>query len=240
MSLAVRDVELEELMDDPACDPRRLRATLRRFGTINRLFSGWGFAYRVHLAPHIASLGRPARVLDLGSGGGDVVLRLARLAAKEGLDVAWTGVDPDPRSHEVAIGREAPSNVRFRLADAATLPQIIFSSTYDLRSTTDEAFRDAGLMPEVVLEGAEMDAVLRFVERGLGVAIVPAMVLIDRPGLRSVRLEEPTLTRTISLARPSDVAPTAAVDVMQGTIAAVAKAFAGRAGDTMRLADPAR
>ena len=102
------------------------------------------------------------------------------------------------------------------LADAATLPQIVFSSTYDLRSTTDEAFRDAGLMPEVVLEGAEMDAVLRFVERGLGVAIVPAMVLIDRPGLRSVRLEEPTLTRTISLARPSDVAPTAAVDVMPG------------------------
>lgn len=121
MSLAVRDVELEELMDDPACDPRRLRATLRRFGTINRLFSGWGFAYRARLAPHLASLGRPARVLDLGSGGGDLVLRLARLAAEDGLDVAWTGVDPDPRSHEVAIGRDAPANVRFRLADATTL-----------------------------------------------------------------------------------------------------------------------
>ena len=58
--------------------------------------------------------------------------------------------------------------------------------------------------PEVVLEGAEMDAVLRFVERGLGVAIVPAMVLIDRPGLRSVRLAEPPLARTISLAHDDE------------------------------------
>ncbi|MEI5583809.1 MULTISPECIES: LysR family transcriptional regulator [unclassified Agromyces] len=118
----------------------------------------------------------------------------------------------------------------------AGLPQVVFSSTYDLRGATDAAFRAADLTPEVVLEGAEMDAVLRFAERGLGVAIVPAMVLIDRPGLRSVRLEAPTLTRTISLARPADLAMTAAVDVMQRTIAETATAFAGRAGETMRLA----
>ena len=50
------------------------------------------------------------------------------------------------------------------------------------------------------------------------------------------RLEAPTLTRTISLARPADVAPTDAVDVMQRTIAATTTAFAARAGETMRLA----
>jgi DNA-binding transcriptional LysR family regulator len=122
------------------------------------------------------------------------------------------------------------------LAEVARLPQVVFSSTYDLRATTDAAFSAAGLEPEVVLEGAEMDAVLRFVERGLGVAIVPAMVLVDRPGLRSVRLEAPTLERTISLARPADLAMTSAVEVMQATIATTAVAFAGRAGETMRLA----
>jgi DNA-binding transcriptional LysR family regulator len=122
------------------------------------------------------------------------------------------------------------------LREVAELPQIVFSSTYDLRSATDAAFRAADLTPEVVLEGAEMDAVLRFVERGLGVAIVPAMVLIDRPGLRSVRLEKPTLDRTISVARPADVAPTAAVEVMRHTITASATAFAARAGATMRVA----
>ncbi|MDF2442711.1 MAG: hypothetical protein JWR01_914, partial [Subtercola sp.] len=135
-----------------------------------------------------------------------------------------------------------------RLADVAALPQIVFSPSYDLRTTTDAAFAAAGLTPVVVLEGAEMDAVLRFVERGLGIAIVPAMVLIDRPGLRSVRLAAPALaasglaapalTRTISLARPADARPTAAVGVMQRTIAATATAFATRAGATMRLAAP--
>ena len=122
------------------------------------------------------------------------------------------------------------------LAEVAALPQIMFSATYDLRSATDAAFAAAGVRPHVVLEGAEMDAVLRFVERGLGVAIVPAMVLIDRPGLRSVRLAGPPLTRTISLARPADLAPAIAVEVMHRTIAATATEFAARAGATMRLA----
>ena len=123
------------------------------------------------------------------------------------------------------------------LADVAQLPQIVFSSSYDLRSATDAAFASAGVTPEVVVQGAEMDAVLRFVERGLGVAIVPAMVLIDRPGLRSVRLAEPRVTRTISIARPADFQPsTAAVEVMRHTITAGATAFAARAGETMRVA----
>jgi DNA-binding transcriptional LysR family regulator len=125
------------------------------------------------------------------------------------------------------------------LAAVSALPQVVFSPTYDLRSTTDAAFAAAGLTPDVVLEGVEMDALLRFVERGLGIAIVPAMVLLDRPGLRAVRLAAPALERTISLARPADVAPTAAVEVMRHTIGASAEAFAARAGATMRTLEPA-
>lgn len=122
------------------------------------------------------------------------------------------------------------------LAEVADLPQVVFSSTYDLRTTTDAAFRAAGLSPRTVIEGAEMDAVLRFVERGIGVAIVPAMVLIEREGLRSVRLSEPTLTRTISIARVTDIAPTTAVAVMQQTIVRTASALAARPEATTRLA----
>jgi DNA-binding transcriptional LysR family regulator len=123
------------------------------------------------------------------------------------------------------------------LDEVTRLPQIVFSSTYDLRRTTDAAFEAANLTPEVVVEGAEMDAVLRFVERGIGVAIVPAMVLIDRPGLRAVRLAEPTLTRTISVARTADLAPATAVRIMQETIARTATSLAARSGSTMRLAE---
>lgn len=130
MSLAARDLELEELMDDPACDPDRLRATLRRFGTVNRLVAGWGTVYRTTLGPFLASLGRPARVLDLGSGGGDIPIELARRAAREGFDVHWTGVDPDPRAHSVAAGRHAPANVVFRCTDASALA--VGGETFDV------------------------------------------------------------------------------------------------------------
>ncbi|WP_203581465.1 methyltransferase domain-containing protein [Microbacterium hibisci] len=121
MSLAVRDDRLAELMDDPACDPDRLAATLRRFGTVNRVVSGWGAVYRTRLRPHLAALGRPADVLDLGSGGGDLVARLAAAARRDGLEVTWTGVDPDPRAHEVALSRPPIPRTTFRRADAATL-----------------------------------------------------------------------------------------------------------------------
>lgn len=128
------------------------------------------------------------------------------------------------------------ANDAIRLDAIAALPQIVFADSYDLRKTTDAAFRDAELTPTVVLEGAQMDAVLRFVERGLGVAVVPAMVLIDRPQLRSVRLEHPSLSRTISVARPADVALAAAAAALQRTIELTATTFAVRSGESMRIA----
>src|SRR5690625_7910855 len=70
-----------------------------------------------------------------------------------------------------------------------------------------------------------MDAVLRFVERGLGLAIVPAMVLVDRPHLTSVQLVEPDLSRTVSLAKRADVRPTRAASAMEDTILDTARAL---------------
>lgn len=123
-----------------------------------------------------------------------------------------------------------------RLEHVARLPQVVFRSTYDLRATTDAAFQAAGVTPDVIIEGVEMDAVLRFVERDIGVAIVPSTALIDRPGLRATRLVDPTLTRTISIARMADIAPSAAAQSMERTITRAATVLASRPGSTMRLA----
>lgn len=120
MSLRHRDLTLTELMDDPACDPVRLAATYRRFGLVNRLVSGWGTVWGSRLAPALRALDRPARVLDLGSGGGDLVLRLAALARRDGLSVSWIGADPDPRAHAVAVDAAGPG-IDFVCADSAEL-----------------------------------------------------------------------------------------------------------------------
>lgn len=118
--LRERDAQLAELMDDPACDPVRLAATYRRFGIVNRLVSGWGGVWRERLEPHLRALGRPARVLDLGSGGGDLVRRLAALARRAGLDVSFVGADPDRRALEAARGTPR-AGARFVCADSGML-----------------------------------------------------------------------------------------------------------------------
>lgn len=112
------------------------------------------------------------------------------------------------------------------LTEVAALPQVLFHHGYDLREATSAAFEAAGLAPNIVVEGAEMDAVLRFVERGLGVSIVPAMVLVDRPRLTSAQLVEPSLSRTVSLATRADIRPTRAASAMEKTILDTARVLA--------------
>lgn len=114
---------------------------------------------------------------------------------------------------------------RIGLADLARLPLIAFPRSYDLRVATDAAFAGAGLRPAFVVEGPEMDAVLRFVERGVGVAIVPALVHHGRAELRATALTA-AMSRTVSLARRADMPPSHAAHALQRTIVATADGFA--------------
>jgi DNA-binding transcriptional LysR family regulator len=62
-----------------------------------------------------------------------------------------------------------------------------------------------------------MDAVLRFVEAGLGIAVVPSMVLDGRPGLVGTPLV-PGLRRTVALAHRKDVEPTRAAQAFRDAL----------------------
>ena len=127
------------------------------------------------------------------------------------------------------------------LTDLAQMPQVAFNRTYDLRVALDASFAANGLEPTIAVEGAEMDAVLRFVERGLGVAVVPAMVVIDRPRLRSTRLVRPQLTRTVNLARRADIELSASATAMQRTLFDVVDRLTAPGTDLARLVTvPAR
>lgn len=168
---------------------------------------------------HITEGGSRALVEALDQGSLDLALTVTRgshdappatelipLLTEELVVVAVAGAD-------AASGSDA-----LTLAQLARLPLVAFNRSYDLRIATDAAFAAAGLTPTIAVEGSEMDAVLRFVERGLGVAVVPAMVGIDRPALRSIRLVRPQLTRTVNLARRTDVGLSAAAAAMQQTV----------------------
>jgi DNA-binding transcriptional LysR family regulator len=100
----------------------------------------------------------------------------------------------------------------FRIEDLRDRPLVMFREGYDLRSMTLTACQRAGFQPQFAIEGGEMDAVLSFVEAGLGVAVVPSMVLQDRPKLCGVPFAPPVPVRTIALAHRTDVRPTRAAE----------------------------
>jgi DNA-binding transcriptional LysR family regulator len=97
-------------------------------------------------------------------------------------------------------------------------PLVMFAHGYDLRETTLQACRAAGFEPTAAVEGGEMDAVLRFVEAGLGWAVVPSMVLKHRHALRGTPLVRPRLMRTIALAHRKDVEPSHSARAFQRTL----------------------
>ncbi|MGP3533723.1 methyltransferase domain-containing protein [Microbacterium sp. RD1] len=196
MSLRERDATLTELMDDPACDPARLAATYRRFGLVNRLVSGWGTLWRARLAPALRALDRPARVLDLGSGGGDLVLRLATLARRDGLSVHWTGADPDPRAHAVAASAAAPG-MRFVCADSARLladgeryDAVISNHVLhhlDAAGLARFAAESRLLATGTVLHSDIVRGRLPYALYAVGVAPLAAGTFLHTDGLRSIR-----------------------------------------------------
>ncbi|GAA3420885.1 LysR family transcriptional regulator [Streptosporangium vulgare] len=105
-----------------------------------------------------------------------------------------------------------------RIEELRRRPMVMFRRGYDLREATLSACRQAGFEPRFAVEGGEMDAVLRFVEAGLGIALVPSMVLDGRPGLAGTPLAPPGLRRTIAIAHRKDVQPTRAAQAFRSTL----------------------
>jgi DNA-binding transcriptional LysR family regulator len=118
----------------------------------------------------------------------------------------------EPMMHGAGASMNAPY---MEIGDLRGRPMVMFRRGYDLREATLAACRQAGFEPRFAVQGGEMDAVLRFVEAGLGVAVVPSMVLDGRPGLSGTPLAPPGLSRTIALAHRKDVELTRAAQAFR-------------------------
>ncbi len=118
--LRARAAHAVEEMDLPGCDPDKLDRTYAQFALVNRAVSGWRGIYLSQLRPRLRQ-GAPATLLDIGCGGGDVPVMLSQWAARDGLSLEITAIDPDPRASRFAAERHPDAGVRFRQASAADL-----------------------------------------------------------------------------------------------------------------------
>src|SRR5262245_21727399 len=102
--------------------------------------------------------------------------------------------------------------------DLARYPMVMFREGYDMREVTLAACRRERIEPHVAVEGGELDAVLGFVEAGLGIAVVPSMVVEGRPRLRRIPFVRPGLSRTIGFAHRCDVVPSASARAFRSMV----------------------
>jgi DNA-binding transcriptional LysR family regulator len=110
-------------------------------------------------------------------------------------------------------GHPGPTRrARIGVAELKGVPLVMFRPGYDLRETTVAACRAEGFEPTFAIEGGEMDAVLEFVNAGLGVAVVPSTVVRGR--FRVTPFASPGLSRTVMLARRRDLEPPRAAQAL--------------------------
>ncbi len=86
--------ELPELMDGD-CSYEDFRDCLRSLENVNRWLLGYRptLTWLDRLPP---GLSEPIHIVDVGSGGGDYLRRIARWARRRGVPVQLTGIDLNP------------------------------------------------------------------------------------------------------------------------------------------------
>lgn len=111
-----------------------------------------------------------------------------------------------------------PDSGPVRVAELRDQAFVLFRAGYDLREVTLELCRHEGFTPRLAIEGGEMDAVLSFVEAGLGIALVPSTVLPGRARLRVTELAPPGAYRTVAVAHRRAVAMPHAARALRDTL----------------------
>jgi 2-polyprenyl-3-methyl-5-hydroxy-6-metoxy-1,4-benzoquinol methylase len=189
-----------ELMDDPALDVGAHRRALVGLGRIHRLSGTVGRLWR-HLREMVWVEQRGIRVLEIGTGGGDVLVGLARRAAFERMPIKFTATDMS----EQALARAerlwyrhglAEKQVRFEKLDvlADAVPDeadVVFCSLF-MHHFSDE---QAGVIVRKMVDAARRKVLiddLRRTRRGLvAAATVPRLLtrskVVHVDAVRSVR-----------------------------------------------------
>lgn len=122
----------EELLDRLDADPDAVRLSLQNIARANALFGGWSalrWGLRRLLAPQPPG---PIRLLDVGTGAGDLPARARRWAARRGIDLRAFGLERLPAAATLAAASGLPTMLacgsciplRDRAVDIVTLSQV--------------------------------------------------------------------------------------------------------------------
>ncbi|MBC8076495.1 MAG: LysR family transcriptional regulator, partial [Chloroflexales bacterium] len=104
----------------------------------------------------------------------------------------------------VAVHHPLVASASVALATLASEPFVLSPPNYELRDATTDACRRAGFSPRVVLDGGEMDTLLRLVAAGLGVAIMPRLALVGQPDVVAVPISDQQLSRSLAIVWRAD------------------------------------
>lgn len=119
--LSRRDTNSRELMDNPDCAIEELNNTYRQFKVINALICRWRQVYRKEIKPRFYDLSKSYSILDIGFGGGDIPLKLARWASEDNISLHITGIETDIRAYEFASSLKIPDNVTYLFKSSTEL-----------------------------------------------------------------------------------------------------------------------
>ena len=112
----------EEAMDRPGLDPDLLADDLRNLETLNRLFAGRAIV-RTHIRAALAGGSGPLRVLDIGSGAGDLCRVVVEECRARGRPVRIVSLDAHPQIQAYARERCAGlPEIEFVLGDGRAVP----------------------------------------------------------------------------------------------------------------------
>jgi ubiquinone/menaquinone biosynthesis C-methylase UbiE len=119
-----RLVGVPELLDGPLDDRAALVGNLRDLARINRITGG--AALSVRAVEDLRALGQVGRVLDIGTGAGDIPVALVRAARRSGRGIRITAIDSRPEVLAAAVvarpGLEAIAEIQLEVADGRALP----------------------------------------------------------------------------------------------------------------------
>lgn len=112
-------MQTPEKLDEPSLPFAEAERSLSDLGRVNRLLLG-ALPLKRTLLPRLGRWQEPRRVLDLGTGAGEVAADLARAAKRQGAPLRVVGLDLKLR--HLVIGRRLGSDQLRVVGDATNLP----------------------------------------------------------------------------------------------------------------------